>query len=82
MERPALGGIHRKILALLRKHPEGISEGEMRGALGIQSEKQGQFGRRRRELHYYYRIERKRLGAKTVYIYRGRLEKPRDSFAH
>ena len=79
MEKPALGHIHRKILALLQKHPEGISEGEMRAALGIPSEKQGQFGRRRRELHYYYRIERKQVGNKTVYIYRGRLEKPRDA---
>jgi hypothetical protein len=78
MEKPALGNIHRKILSLLRKHPEGISEGEMRAALRIPSEKQGQFGRRRRELHYYYRIEREQVGNKTVYIYRGRLEKPRD----
>ena len=79
MEKPALGHIQRKILALLLKHPEGISEGEMRAALHIPSEKQGQFGRRRRELNYYYKIDRQQVGNKTVYIYRGRLKEPRDT---
>ncbi|HEV8711972.1 MAG TPA: HNH endonuclease [Candidatus Binatia bacterium] len=79
MAKPALGQIHQRILALLQEHPEGISEGEMRAALAIRPEEQVQFGRRRRELHSYYRIEKKRVGNKTVYIFRGALEAPRDT---
>lgn len=78
MAKPALGQIHQKILTLLKERPEGISEGEMRAALAIKPEEQVQFGRRRRDLHYYYRIEKKRIGAKTIYVYRGPLEQPRD----
>ena len=79
MAKPALGQIHEKILALLKEHPEGLSEGEMRAAIGMKPEEQIQFGRRRRDLHYYYRIDKKRIGKKTVYIYRGPLEVPRDA---
>ena len=66
MAKPALGQIHEQILALLKEHPEGISEGEMRVALRIQPEEHIQFGRRRRDLHYYYHIDKKRIGKKTV----------------
>jgi hypothetical protein len=76
--KPSLGQIHEQMLALLKEHPEGLSEGEMRSALSLPSEEQVQFGRRRRDLHYYYRIDKKRVGAKVVYIYRGPLETPRD----
>jgi len=51
----------------------------MRTALGLSSEEQVQFGRRRRDLHYYYRIDKKRVGTKVVYLYRGPLEEPRDN---
>ncbi len=51
----------------------------MRVALRIQLEEQIQFGRRRRDLHYYYRIDKKRVGKKTVYIYSGPLWVPRDA---
>ncbi len=81
MTKPALGKIHNQILELLRSHPEGISEGEMRAQLGIPPEEQIQFGRRRRDLHYYYAIEKRRIGPKTVYILTGELEKPRDATA-
>ena len=50
MAKPALGKIHEQILALLKEHPEGISEGEMRAALKIQAEDQTQFGRRGAEI--------------------------------
>src|SRR5919108_1036058 len=56
---PALGQIHEQMLALLKEHPEGLSEGEMRAALRLSSEEQVQFGRRRRDLHYYHRIAKK-----------------------
>jgi len=51
----------------------------MRASLRIPAEEQTQFGRRRRDLHYYYRIDKKRIGPKTVYIYRGALKVPRDA---
>ena len=79
MKKPVLGRIQRRILALLKRHRKGISEGEMRVALGIAAADQVQFGRRRRELHYYYRIRKKRVGTKTVYIYDGVLRRPRDT---
>lgn len=78
-KKPALGKIHEQMLALMKDHPEGISEGEMRAALLIHPADQTQFGRRRRDLHYYYRIDKKRIGKKVVYIYRGPLEVPRDT---
>jgi len=52
-KKPALGKIHEQMLALLKNHPLGISEGEMRAALQIKAQDQTQFGRRRRDLHYY-----------------------------
>jgi 5-methylcytosine-specific restriction endonuclease McrA len=76
---PALGQIHEQMLALLKEHPEGLSEGEMRAALRLSSEEQVQFGRRRRDLHYYHRIAKKRIGKKVVYIYVGPREQPLDA---
>lgn len=76
--KPSLGQIHEQILALLKEHPDGLSEGEMRAALGLKPDEQIQFGRRRRQLYDYYQIDQKRIGRKTVYIYRGELETPRD----
>jgi hypothetical protein len=77
--KPALGQIHEQILALLKEHPEGISEGEMRAALGLKSGEQIHFGRRRRQLYEYYQIEQRRVGRKTVYIYVGPRDHPLDS---
>ncbi len=71
--------IHEQMLALLKEHPEGISEGEMRTALNLPSEEQVQFGRRRRDLHYYHRISKKRIGAKVVYVYVGPREQLLDA---
>jgi hypothetical protein len=78
-KRPPLAQIHNQILALLQQHPEGISEGEMRLLLGIKADEQVQFGRRRRDLHYYYRIGKKRAGKKTLYILEGPLDEARAS---
>ena len=75
---PALGQIHEQMLELLKAHPEGLSEGEMRTALALSSEEQIQFGRRRRDLHYYHHISKKRIGKKVVYIYVGPREQPLD----
>jgi 5-methylcytosine-specific restriction endonuclease McrA len=76
--RTKLGLIHKQMLALLEAHPEGISEGEMRAALKIPAEKMTQFGRRRRDLHQHYRIEKKRQGIDVKYVLVGPLAEPLD----
>lgn len=53
----------------------------MRAALHLPSEEQVQFGRRRRDLHYYYQIGKKRTGRKTIYFYVGPRERPLDATA-
>ncbi len=78
-KRPKLSAIHRRILAVLKEHPKGISEGDIRARLDIPSERQVQFGRRRRDLHYYYRIDKRQVGQTVLYIYRGPLAEPRDA---
>lgn len=51
----------------------------MRVALRIPADEMVQFGRRRRELHAYYRIEKKRTGGKVLYIFRGTRTTPLDT---
>ena len=68
-----------RILEVMKQHPEGITEGEIREILQIPPTDQANFGRRRRELHALYTIEKKRDGARTLYVYRGPREKPRDT---
>jgi 5-methylcytosine-specific restriction endonuclease McrA len=79
---PALGQIHEQIIALLKEHPEGLSEPEMRDALGLESGEQIHFGRRRRQLYAYHRISQKRIGTKVVYVYDGPREQPLDEPAN
>jgi 5-methylcytosine-specific restriction endonuclease McrA len=74
--KPALGQIHEQIIALLKENPEGLSEPEMRAALGLKSGEQIHFGRRRRQLYAYHRISQKRIGTKVVYVYDGPREQP------
>lgn len=70
-----------KILEVMKQHPEGITEGEIREALEIPAADQANFGRRRRELHALYVINKKRDGARTLYIYAGERDKPKDTGA-
>jgi len=65
----------------MKQHPEGISEGEIREELRIPPAEQANFGRRRRELNYHHLIEKKREGSRLLYIYKGPLNKPRDTAA-
>lgn len=60
-----------KILEVMKEHPDGITEGEIREILQIPPADQANFGRRRRELHALYTIEKKREGARTLYFYKG-----------
>lgn len=68
-----------KILEVMKQHPEGITEGEIREALEIPAADQANFGRRRRELHSLYVIEKKRDGARTLYVYKGQRDKAKDT---
>jgi 5-methylcytosine-specific restriction endonuclease McrA len=73
-----LNAMSLRILELMKQHPEGISEGEIREALQIPPAEQSNFGRRRRELNSHYFIEKRQEGAKVLYIYKGTRDQPRD----
>ena len=75
----SLSEISLRILEVIRQHPDGISEGEIREILNIPAAEQTNFGRRRRELNYHYVIETKREGAKVLYVYKGPREELRDA---
>jgi len=68
-----------RILEVMKAHPEGITEGEIRELLQIAPTDQANFGRRRRELHAVYLIDKRREGARILYVYRGLRESPRDT---
>jgi 5-methylcytosine-specific restriction endonuclease McrA len=77
--KQTLAKLHTAIVELLQAHPEGLSEGEMRSLLGIPGHKQVQFGRRRRELHAFYEIEKIREGSEVKYRLKRVRERPTDS---
>jgi 5-methylcytosine-specific restriction endonuclease McrA len=68
-----------RILDVMKQHPEGITEGEIRETLQIPASEQANFGRRRRELHALYIIEKKRDGPRTLYVYKGLKDSPQDT---
>lgn len=74
-----LSEISLRILEVMKLHPEGISEGEIREILQIASTEQANFGRRRRELNYVYLIEKRKQGAKVLYVYKGLRPQARDT---
>lgn len=78
MAKP-LSEISLRILEVMKQHPQGISEGEIREILQIPPAEQANFGRRRRELNYLCIIEKRQEGPKVVYIYKGPRPKPRDT---
>src|SRR5687768_7585641 len=79
MRKPGLYAIHEAILQVLRDHPDGISEGEMRRILRIPNDEMVQFGRRRRDLHSYYHIDKVRRGKDVLYILRGEKDAATDA---
>lgn len=68
-----------RILEVMKQHPQGITEGEIRRTLNISATEQANFGRRRRELNYHYDIEKRREGPNVLYVYKGPKEKPKDT---
>jgi 5-methylcytosine-specific restriction endonuclease McrA len=76
-----LSAISLRILEVMKSHPQGISEGEIREILEIAAKDQANFGRRRRELNYLHVIEKRQDGPKVLYIYTGPRSEPRDTNA-
>src|ERR1700724_2358603 len=74
-----LSEISLRILEVMKQHPQGISEGEIREILKIAATDQTNFGRRRRELNYLHVIEKHQDGPKVLYIYKGPRAKPKDT---
>jgi hypothetical protein len=74
-----LSEVSLRILEVMKRHPKGISEGEIREILEIPPAEQANFGRRRRELNYVYLIDKVQDGSKTLYLYRGPRDTPRDT---
>jgi 5-methylcytosine-specific restriction endonuclease McrA len=71
--------LHRQMVTALKAHPDGLTEGELREKLSVPTAAQAQFGRRRRELYNWYRIEKLPRGRDILYRYVGQLETPRDA---
>lgn len=65
------GEIHRRLLALLKEHPEGLTSGQMRDKLGLPADEQAQLERRRRDLYVNHEIVKKQVGRDTIYVYKG-----------
>ena len=70
------GGIHRKMAELLRQNPKGLTSGQLREKLGLDPTEQAQLDRRRRELRYWYDIEKTTSGGQTLYVIRGERTTP------
>jgi len=64
------GGVARKILALLKSHPEGLDIRQLR-EFGNFGETQQHLDRRLRDLDPHHRIDRLREGRRLVYRYAG-----------
>lgn len=62
-----LNEVSLRILEVMKQHPRGITEGEIREILQIPATDQANFGRRRRELHSLYIIDKIRDGQRTLY---------------
>ena len=73
------GAIHRKMAELLRQNPHGLTSGQLREKLGLDPTEQAQLDRRRRELRYWYDIEKMTSGGQTLYVIRGERTTPLET---
>ncbi len=73
MSRP--GAIHRKMVELLKSHPEGLTSGQIRAKLNLAADAQAQLDRRRRDLRRWYLLEKRQSGNDCVYILKGKRKK-------
>jgi transcriptional regulator with XRE-family HTH domain len=65
------GAIHRQIIELLRKHPEGLTSGQIRAKLNIAPDEQAQLDRRRRDLRQWFILGKRQVGGDWVYTIEG-----------
>ncbi len=72
------GAVHRRIVELMKAHPEGVSSGQIRKDLGFPPEEQTHLDRRKRDLRKWFSIRTVRSWTEegkrvTLYIYEGDL---------
>jgi hypothetical protein len=68
--------LHLRMIELLKKHPEGLTSGELREKLNIPATEQAQLDRRRRDLKKFFLIDQVTNAGKVRYIYRGERAEP------
>lgn len=56
-----------RIIELLKKHPGGLTAGEIRAKLGYAADEQSQLDRRRRDVRKHYDLETLKVGQQWVY---------------
>lgn len=75
-----LSEIHRRMIEVLKLHPEGLTAGQWRKELHLEPDEQSQLDRRKRDLYKAYEIQKVRFGKSIVYVYKGELTgQPTDS---
>jgi len=67
------------MVLMLKAHPEGLTESELREKLNVPAHGLAQFGRRRRELYSWYEIAQAKRGRDFIYQYVGEREEPLDA---
>lgn len=65
----AMAEIHKRLIELLKQHPEGIKISDIRIELNLKTNEQTQLPRRIRELDQENIIERKGQGVDTLYVF-------------
>lgn len=65
------GAIHRKIVDLLRQHPQGLTSGQIRAKLNLAPDAQAQLDRRRRDLRKWFILEKTQVGNDWIYVLKG-----------
>lgn len=68
------GAIHRKIIELLRQHPNGLTSGQIRAKLDLPPDEQAHLDRRKRDLRKWFVLEKRRVGKELLYILKGERE--------
>lgn len=68
--------IHKKMAAVLKENPQGLTSGEWREKLGIDPGKQAHLDRRKRDLKKWYLIRKVRTGAVFRYFFDGDRDSP------
>lgn len=67
------------MVTLLRANPEGLTSGEIRAGLGLDSSEQAQLDRRRRDLYVWYEIGKEKRGGECRYWFIAERPSPRHS---